>query len=151
MQLLSNQTRFISIFPPRPELNLGIQVHQFAVNTLYYFVADPQLPVRPFLTFGIGGTLYRPTDEAKATARDPMRGHLSAFEDSLMFSFNYGWGMKVRASDRVGFRVDAKGYLGGSPTFGIPRKSSDPAATVFPAGGVIHNGEVSAGVVLYLN
>ena len=147
----SNQTRFISIFPPRPELNLGIQVHQFAVNTLYYFDADPQMTVRPFLTFGIGGTLYRPTDEAKAIARDPLRGNLSAFEESFMFSFNYGWGMKVRASDKVGFRIDARGFVGRSPTFGLPRESSDPAATVFPAGGAIHNGEVSAGIVFYLN
>ena len=38
----SNQTRFISVFPPLPELNLGIQIHQFAVNTLYYFDAAPQ-------------------------------------------------------------------------------------------------------------
>jgi len=147
----SNQTRFISVFPPRPELNLGIQVHQFAVNTLYYFDADPDLPVRPFLTFGIGGTLYRPTDEAKTIALDPLRGNFSAFEESLMFSFNYGRGIKIKAGDKVGFRIDARGYVGKSPTFGLPRASTDPTATVFPAGGALHNGEVTAGIVFYLN
>ena len=121
------------------------------MNTLYYFGGDERATVRPFLTAGIGGTLYRPTDEAKTIANDPARGNLPGFKESFMFASNYGWGMKIRASDRVGFRIDARGFVGKSPTFGLPRASPDPAATVFPAGGAIHNAEVSAGIVFYLN
>jgi hypothetical protein len=59
--------------------------------------------------------------------------------------------MKIRAADRFGFRIDARGFLGRSPSFSLPRQSEDPAATVFPASGPIHRGEVSAGLVFYLN
>ena len=147
----SNETRFITRNPPAPELGLGIQIHQFAVNTLYFIDADPEMTVRPFLSFGVGGTLYRPTDEAKAIARDPLRGNIADFEESAQLAFNYGFGMKFKFSEKVGVRWDAKGFLSRTPSFGLPRESSDPNATVFPAGGAFHNAEVSAGIVFYLN
>jgi len=101
----SNETRFISIFPSGPEQNLPIQIHQFGTNFLYYFDADEEMTVRPFLTAGIGATLYRPTDEALAIAHDPARGNMPGFGTSTEFTFNYGWGMKIRAADRFGFRI----------------------------------------------
>ena len=64
----TNDARFITINPTAAELELGTQIHQFAVNTLYYFDADEGLTVRPFLSFGIGGTLYRPTRQNPSQA-----------------------------------------------------------------------------------
>ena len=65
----SNEARFITKSPTSSELELGMQIHQFAVNTLYYFNDDETSTVRPFLAVGIGGTLYRPTDPP--TKRNP--------------------------------------------------------------------------------
>jgi hypothetical protein len=45
--------------------------------------------------------------------------------------------------------MDAKGYVGRNPSFGLARESSNPNATVFPAGGAIWTGEASAGFVFY--
>ena len=147
----SNEARFITKSPTASELALGMQIHQFAVNTLYYFSDDETQTVRPFLALGIGGTLYRPTDEAKSIARDPLRGNVAELNESSSFALNYGFGVKARAGSRVGFRFDVRAFLGRSPSFGLPRESDDPNATVFPAGGAIHNVEASAGIVFYLN
>ena len=147
----TNDARFITISPTAAELELGTQIHQFAVNTLYYFDADQGLTVRPFLSFGIGGTLFRPTDEAKSIASDPLRGNLPGFGESTSFAFNYGFGLKARMANRVGFRFDFKGFLMRTPSFGLPRQSDDPNATVFPAGGAFHNVSATAGLIFYLN
>ena len=64
-------------------------------------------------------------------------------------AMNYGVGVKMRTSDWLGFRADIRGILGRNPSFGLARQSNDPNATVFPAGGVISNGEASAGVIFY--
>ena len=147
----SNEARFITVNPSAADLELGMQVHQFAINTLYYIDADESLPVRPFLSFGIGGTLYRPTDEAKAIARDPLRGNLGGIDNSSELAFNYGIGLKAKISDRIGFRVDGKGFISRTPSFGFARESTDPNATVFAAGGAFHNAEASAGLIFYLD
>ncbi len=147
----TNDARFITINPAGSELELGTQIHQFAVNTLYYFDANEDLTVRPFLSFGIGGTLYRPTDEAKSIASDPLRGNLPGFGESTSFAFNYGFGLKARMAGRMGLRFDFKGFLARTPAFGLARQSDDPNATVFPAGGAFHNVSATAGVVFFLN
>ena len=103
------------------------------------------------MSFGIGGTLYRPTDEAKAIARDPLRGNLGGIDNSSELAFNYGIGLKAKISDRIGFRVDGKGFISRTPSFGFARESTDPNATVFAAGGAFHNAEASAGLIFYLD
>jgi opacity protein-like surface antigen len=121
-------------------------------STLFNYIdADANLPVRPFLSIGIGGTLYRPTNVAKAIARDPLRGNLGRIDSSSELTFNYGIGLKAKISDRIGFHVDGRGFVSRTPSFGFARESTDPHATVFPAGGAFHNAEASAGLIFYLN
>ena len=63
---------------------------------------------------------------------------------------NYGFGVKsTRSAGWLGFRFDLRGFVGRHPSFGLARQSNDPNATVFPATGVIHNGEASAGLIFY--
>jgi hypothetical protein len=69
----SNEARFITVNTAAADLELGMQVHQFAINTLYYVDAYENLRVRPFFSFGIGATLYRPTDEVDETERGRQR------------------------------------------------------------------------------
>ena len=132
------------------QTKLDIQVHNFGINAIYFLSADEVRRTRPFFSFGFGGTVYRPTDEARQAAADPNRANLRGFGQSNELALNYGTGFKSRLNDRVGFRMDVKGFLGRSPSFSLARESSDPAAKVFPASGAIHNLEASGGLIVYL-
>src|SRR5262249_39763881 len=119
------------------------------VTALYYLNENETHNVRPFLSIGVGGTLYHLDPAAKAFATDPLRGNLRDIDNANELSMNYGVGIKTRASSWLGFRVDARGFLGAAPSFGLARHSNDPNAIVFPVGGALLNGEASAGLVFY--
>ncbi len=134
---------------PAASTVLPIQVHNYGATALYYFSEDESHSVRPFLSIGLGGTVYRLTAESKAFAHDPLRGDLLNMKNSSEFALNYGFGLKTRTNRWLGFRADVTGFLGRTPSFGLPRESSDPTITVFPVSGAISNAEASAGVVFY--
>ena len=144
-----NEAHFVRKTTPQQQLDLGIQIHNIGVNGLFYFNADDTARTRPFLSFGLGATIYRPTTEARAIARDPLRGNLPGFGQSNEFAFNYGIGFKRRIAGIYGIRVDMRHFLGRNPSFSLARNSNDPNATVFPAEGAIHSFEASAGIVFY--
>jgi outer membrane protein W len=144
-----NKAHFLRRTTPPASLDLSIGVHNFGVTGLYYFSDDETKRVRPFLSIGLGATVYRLTGEAVAIARDPLRGNVQDIDQSNEIAMNYGAGFKTKLSSWFGFRMDVKGFLGRNPSFGLARQSQDPNATVFPAGGAIHNGEASAGLIFY--
>jgi hypothetical protein len=140
---------FIRRTSPQSSLDVRLGVHNYGITGLYYFQESESRNVRPFLSIGVGGTFYRLTPEAEAFVHDPLRGNVPDMNSSNELALNYGFGVKMRTSDWVGFRVDLRGFLGRNPSFGLARSSSDPNATVFPATGAIHNGEASAGIIFY--
>jgi hypothetical protein len=144
-----NKAHFTRRSTPSSSLDLNIQVHNVGVNALYYFNEDETKPVRTFATIGLGATIYRLTSEAQAFVRDPLRGNVPDMDSSRELAMNYGFGLKARIGSYVGFRGDIRGFLGRNPSFGLARKSDNPNATVFPASGAIHNGEVSAGLIFH--
>jgi len=144
-----NEAHFIRKTAPQGQLDLGTQIHNLGVNGLYYFNSDDTVRTRPFLTFGIGATIYRPTSEARAIANDPLRGNLPGYNQSNEFAFNYGVGFKRRIVGIYGLRVDMRHFIGRNPSFSLARHSNDPNATVFPATGAINSFEASAGIVFY--
>jgi opacity protein-like surface antigen len=129
--------------------SLPIQIYNFGFNTLYYLDPDLNAKLRPFLTFGLGATVYKPTEEAEVDAEDPAIGNLPGFGQSNEFSFNYGVGFKQRLNKRVGFRMDLKHFIGRNPSFSMSRHSNNPSEPVFPNVGAINNLEVTAGLVFY--
>ncbi len=135
--------------PRSTDLRMG--VHNYGITALYYLSENESNTVRPFLSIGLGGTVYRLTPEAQAIARDPLRGNLPDMDNSHELTLNYGVGLKTRSSGWLGVRVDVRGFLGRTPAFGLARKSNDPNATVFPATGPIQNLETSAGLVFYFS
>jgi hypothetical protein len=150
----SSEAHFTRETPPQGQLDLGTQIHNLGVNGLYYFNSDDTARTRPFLSFGVGATIYRPTADAKAIANDPLRGNLPGYGQSNEFAFNYGAGFKRRIAGIYGVRVDVRHvrhFLGRNPSFSLPRHSNDPNATVFPATGAISNFEASAGIVFYFS
>jgi opacity protein-like surface antigen len=134
---------------PTRSVGLGVGIHNYGITALYYLEENETKTIRPFLSIGVGGTLYRLTPEARAFAQDPFRGNLPGINNSNELTMNYGVGVKTRVSDWLGFRADVRGFLDHTPRFGLPSQSTDPNATVFPVSGAIHNGEASAGVVFY--
>jgi hypothetical protein len=135
--------------PPTTSIDLGLNVHNYGVTALYYFAEDESRGVRPFVSIGVGGTLYHLTPEAVSFARDPFRGNLPGINNTNEVTLNYGIGLKTRTSNWLGFRADLRGFVGHVPSFGLPRQSNDPNAVVFPVTGAIDNGEASVGVVFY--
>ena len=145
-----NIAHFVRVSAPSTSVDLRLRIHNYGITGLYYFQDNELQSIRPFVSIGVGGTLYRLTQEAESIARDPLRGNLPGIKNSHLLALNYGVGVKVRPSSSwIGFRVDVRGFLGPNPSFRLPRQSDDPNAIVFPAGGAIHNGEASAGVIFY--
>jgi len=146
-----NKVHLDRVTPPTVSTVLPIQVHNYGITALYYFSENEDHTVRPFLSIGVGGVLYRLTNESEAFAHDPLRGDLLDMHNSNEFALNYGIGIKTRTKNWVGFRADVRGFLGRTPNFGIPRQSPDPTVTVFPVSGVLSNAEASAGLVFYFS
>ncbi len=145
-----NKARFIRASAPAQEQAYNIRIMNFGVNAMYYLNEEESRRTRPFISGGIGGTLYQPTARSRTIGRDPLRGNLPGFKSSGEFAFNYGLGFKHTLTDQFGFRMDVRGFVGRNPSFGLPRTSPDQNAVVFPADGAIHNMEVSAGFIIKL-
>jgi opacity protein-like surface antigen len=144
-----NTAHFIRRTPPTTSVNLPVQIHNYGVTALYYLNDDESQRFRPFLSIGLGGTLYKLTSDAQTFATDPLRGNLPDIDNSNELVMNYGAGVKTRGSRWLGFRADVRGFVGRTPSFGLARRSTDPNATVFPVAGALYNAEASAGVILY--
>jgi len=144
-----NTTHLVRFTPTATSVSLPTRVQNYGVTALYYFHDDETHHVRPFLSIGVGGTLYMLTAEAQAIARDPQRGNLPPIRNSNELSMNYGIGVKTRVNRWLGFRADARGFVSATPSFGLPHSSSDPAQPVLPVSGATNNGEASAGLVFY--
>jgi hypothetical protein len=129
-------------------VNLSTQIYNYGANALYYLNEDAER-IRPFLTIGLGGTVYRLTPEATSFANDPLQGNLRTAGNSNELTMNYGVGLKTRGTKWLGFRADVRGFITRTPTFGLPRESSNPGVTVLPAWGGINTAEASAGLVFY--
>jgi outer membrane protein W len=128
--------------------DLDIQVHTLGATGLFYFNKDEAAKTRPFLSFGIGATIYKPTDDAKVIAAGV--GNLPGFGQSNELTGHYGVGFKHRVNPAWGIRVDMRHFVGRFPSFSMARKSvADATVATFPAEGAINNFEASAGLVFY--
>jgi len=133
--------------PGQTDLKIGI--HNYGINALYYPVEVEESAINPFISAGIGGTLYSLSPEAVSFVTDPARGNMPDMGNANELGFNFGFGIKTHSAGPIGLRLDLRDFVGRSPSFGLARASNDPFATVLPATGVIHNGEFSVGVIFY--
>ena len=144
-----NTAHFTRQGTPTSSLDLDVNLQKVGVNALYYLNDDETHRIRPFLSVGGGWSIYQLTEHSKQVVADPLQGNAPDMNNALEISLNYGAGFKAKLRPWIGIRVDAKGFLGRNPSFGLARNSTDPNATVFPAVGAISTGEVSAGFVFY--
>jgi outer membrane protein OmpA-like peptidoglycan-associated protein len=133
-----------------PTYNFGARNQYVALNPVFHFTPKGS-KIRPYLTVGVGWLDYQPTTQAKAFAQGPYAGYpyySSSLGNNVQVGINYGGGVKIHASERIGFRLDARGMFSRNPTFGLPN---------YPTGGVyipnktwINGLELTAGVTFYL-
>jgi outer membrane protein W len=145
----SNVAHFTRVGTPSSTMSLGTENLNIGMNALYYLNDDETHRIRPFLTVGGGWAVFLLTDSAKAIVQDPLRGNAPDMNSANEIAVNYGGGVKAKVKSWLGVRVDLKGFISRNPSFGLARESSDPNATVFPAGGALYSGEASAGLVFY--
>ncbi|MGO8819537.1 MAG: outer membrane beta-barrel protein [Terriglobia bacterium] len=61
---------------------------------------------------------------------------------------NYGGGVDMKLMPFISLRVDVRDHVMTSPTYGLPSKSS--VGAFYPVGGIAHDLEYSAGIVVHL-
>jgi hypothetical protein len=134
-------------FPKTTNIRVGIS--NYGINSLYYLNETESHAFQPFLSAGLGGTLYEIRQESLANLRNPALGNIPDADNSNELAFNFGFGFKARTNGWLGFRFDVRDYVSRAPSFGLARQSNNPTATVLPATGAINNGEVSVGLTFY--
>jgi hypothetical protein len=135
---------------PVSQFGVPLQVHTLTLNVLYYPFSQLNSPWRPFVFFGGGATIYRPSSGGQKAARDPLQGNFDTFFETTRGTGIAGVGVKRPVTKTIGFRADAGVELSKVPTFGLPESSAQVSATVLPVGGTIHSIRASVGIILNL-
>jgi hypothetical protein len=142
----TNASRIIN-FTSGARFPLNEQLHQFAVNALWYpGGVDDRRKIFPYVTAGAGGIFFVLKAETVNAALEAGLGNLHT---ENLFAFNAGGGIRLRLTRHLGARYDVRDYMTRAPRFGLPESSDDPSALVFPARGVFHQFEVSLAFVYY--
>jgi len=135
---------------PAARFGVPLQVHTITLNLLYYPFTDLNATWRPFVFFGGGATIYRPSSGGQRAARDPLQGNFDTFFETSRGTGIVGAGVKRPITKSIGFRADAGFELTKVPTFGLPESSSLVSATVLPVGGTVRSTRASVGIILNL-
>ena len=107
--------------------------------------------VQPYLTVGVAGIQFTPTDTAKGLARQPQVNALyksANLNDNLQVAVYYGGGVKFHLSDHFGLRLDARGFTSRNPTYGLPDYNT--GGIYIPSKNLINNFQGTVGLVFYL-
>lgn len=143
----ANATRIVT---PGGDFAIRNRVQQICINAIWYPGAvGADRKATPYVTAGIGGTVYSLPQSVVNQALDPAVAGLGKLREEKVFAFNAGGGVNVRVNNVWGIRVDVRDYMTRAPRYGLPKTSDNPAATVFPVGGVFHQLELSIGFVYY--
>lgn len=128
----------------------GVRVNNISLNVVR-FLTSSDSRFRPYLGGGLGWVRYSPTDLAKAQAQSgQFIDQSAAIQASNKFGFPISGGAEIRLNRWLGTRIDARDYISTIPRFGEPQTSSGSGSDFYPVSGVVHNINVSAGVVFYL-
>ena len=135
---------------PAASFGVPLQVHTLTLNLLYYPFGELNATWRPFLFFGGGAVIYRPSSGGQRAAKDPLQGNFDTFFETSRATGIVGAGVKRPITKSIGFRADAGFELGKVPTFGLPESSGTVSATVLPVGGSVRSFRGSVGIILNL-
>jgi outer membrane protein W len=114
---------------PLPTYSFGARNYFFGLNPILNLKPRGSR-FQPYLTVGVNGIQFTPTDSAKSFARTASVDalyHSANLNDNLQVGLNYGGGVKWHFTDHFGLRVDARGFWSRNPTYALPN---------FPNGGI---------------
>ena len=135
---------------PAGKFGVPMQVHTLTLNLLYYPFTEQNAAWRPFVFFGGGAVIYRPSNGGQRAAKDPLQGNFDTFFETSRATGIVGAGVKRPVTKSIGFRADAGFELTKVPTFGLPESSAQVSATVLPVGGTVRSVRASVGIILNL-
>jgi hypothetical protein len=135
---------------PPASFGVPLQVHTIGLNFDYYLTSNTKAVWRPFVTFGGGAIVFRPSTGGQRSAKDPLEGNFDTFFETSRGYGTVGAGVKRTVTKSIGLRADAGLYMSKVPTFGLPESSSITSATVLPVGGLVRSVRASGGVIFYL-
>jgi outer membrane protein OmpA-like peptidoglycan-associated protein/opacity protein-like surface antigen len=135
---------------PLPTYSFGARNYYFGLNPIFN-LRPRGSKVQPYLTVGVFGVQFTPTDTAEGLARCTRQQalyHSGNLNDNLQVGINYGGGVKFHLTDHVGLRLDARGFWSRNPTYDLPN---------FPNGGIyipakdkLNSFQGTLGLVFYL-
>jgi len=105
---------------------------------------------QPYVTVGVGGIQFTPTDHAETVARDPVTNagfYSGNLNDNLQLALNYGGGIKWHLSDHFGLRLDARGFWSRNPTYDLPNYND--GGIYIPAKDKLNGLQATLGLVFY--
>jgi outer membrane protein OmpA-like peptidoglycan-associated protein len=136
---------------PIPPYSFGAHNYIFGLNPVFNLTPRGS-KVQPYLTAGVIGVQFTPSNTAERLAGQPTSNTLygaRALNDNLQVGLNYGGGVKWHFTDHFGFRLDARGLWTRNPTYNLP---SFPQGTnvYIPSRAKLNGMQATAGLVFYL-
>jgi hypothetical protein len=133
---------------PTREREFDAHLHQFMVNGLYNFLPSDSV-WRPFATVGLGLARYSPKESARDAALQNFLDGPTRISSSTRLSINFGGGVEREITEIIGVRADVRDHIIGIPRFGLPEVPLNPNGVFYPVKGVVHDFEISVGVVFH--
>ncbi len=137
---LANQpVEFRNLSPTLQVVNLDHRVHSVAYTVLVYGLKRNSR-VRPYGAVGPGISLYETFGDSEDNAVALGLSLTNRWKVAGIF----GGGVKIRTTQRTGFRFDVRDHITGIPDLGLPHAGTLQAPGFRPDGQV-HNWQFSAG------
>ena len=145
------------VYPPgTPFAGAPLPTYSFGSRN-YLFGLGPVFNLRPrgskfmpYVTAGVNGTNFVPTDTAKGLARNPANNAVfgaANLDSNLQVGAFYGGGVKWHFTDHFGARVDVRGLWSRNPTYGLPNYNN--GFVYIPAKNHINGMQATFGLVWY--
>ncbi len=107
--------------------------------------------VEPYLTIGVDGIQFTPTNKAENIARQPteiLLYNAQGLNDNLQVGLNFGGGVKWHLTDHFGMRLDVRGLFNRNPTYNLPA-GIDGGGVYIPARSRLEGMQATLGFVFF--
>ncbi|HMF74512.1 MAG TPA: PKD domain-containing protein [Bryobacteraceae bacterium] len=136
---------------PIPPYSFGSRNYMFGLNPVFN-LRPRGSKVIPYLTVGVMGVQYTPTDKSQSLAAQPVFSQLYGarnLNDNLQVGLNYGGGVKAHLTDHFGLRLDVRGLWTRNPTYGLPNFPNGTNVYI-PSRDKLQGLQATLGLVFYL-
>ncbi len=134
---------------PLPTYSFGSRNYLWGLNPVFN-LRPRGSKIIPYVTVGVGGVQFTPTDTAKGLARATTTDalyHTGNLNDNLQVMLNYGGGIKWHFTDHFGMNIDARGLLSRNATFDLPNYND--GGIYIPAKQKMNGLQATVGLVFY--